>query len=101
MIAAPDHEIPARAVPQAAEQHRDHQVAVRLQLAMAIPAQRNVKIIAEPTRERNVPPAPEVGDAGSEIGTAEVYREMEAEQQRHADGHVGIAGKVEEDLERE
>ena len=101
VIAAPDHEVPTRAVPQAAQQHGQHQIAIGLQRAVPVAAQRNVEIVAQPAGERHVPAMPEIGDAEGQIRAAEIHREMEAEQHRHADGHVGVAGKIEEDLQRE
>ena len=101
VITAPDDEIPACAVPQAAQQHGQHQIAIRHPAAVAIAAQRDVQIVAQPARERNVPAMPEIGDAEGQVRAAEIDREMKAEQQRHADGHIGIAGKIEEDLHRE
>src|ERR1017187_5830806 len=43
VIAAPDDEVPARTVPQAAEQHRQQQVAIRLPSSVAIAAERNIQ----------------------------------------------------------
>src|ERR1700693_4732116 len=48
MIAAPDDEVPACAVPQSSEQHRQHQISVGSEAAVAVSAQRNVQIIAQP-----------------------------------------------------
>ncbi len=42
MDAAPDHEGPVRAVPQAAEQHGGHEVAIGFDLAMPVTAERDV-----------------------------------------------------------
>ena len=101
MIAAPDQEIPTGAVPQSAEQHGQHQVAVGAPGAVAAAAERNVQIVAQPAGERDVPAPPEVGDAGGQVRAAEIDREMKAEQLRHADRHVGIAGEIEIDLQAE
>ena len=45
---APDHEIPGRAVPKAAEQHRDEEIAVTLELAVPVAAERDVEIVPQP-----------------------------------------------------
>src|ERR1043166_1511294 len=64
---APDYKSPSAAVPQSAEQHRDHDVAVDEPGRPAISPERNVKIIAEPAGETDVPAMPEVRDVRGEI----------------------------------
>ena len=58
----PRDECPAGAVPEPADQHRQHQVAVREDLAPATAAERDVEVVAQPARERHVPATPEVLD---------------------------------------
>ena len=48
-----------------------------------------------------MPAAPEAGEAFGAIGTAEVFGENETKRLAKADGHIGIAGEVKIDLERE
>ncbi len=48
MHAAPDDEVPGRTVPQASEKHHDGQVDISSYRSLAIPAQRNVKVVPEP-----------------------------------------------------
>ena len=50
MQRAPHHEFPRRAVPDAAEQHRDHQVAVGVEPAVPVAAERLVEVVAQPGR---------------------------------------------------
>ena len=45
-----------------------------------------------------MPAPPELGDGARGIGQAEILRVFEAEDAAHADGHIGIAGKIEIDL---
>src|SRR5689334_3987878 len=62
---APKEEGCAGAVPQTAEQHCNHQVAIGLEVAPAISPQRNIQIIPEPGGKADVPMTPEgrgVGD---------------------------------------
>ena len=59
---APDDERPAGAVPEPADEHRQHQVAVREERPAAVAAERDVEVVAQPARERHVPAPPEVGD---------------------------------------
>ncbi len=85
--AAPDHEIPARAVPEAAQQHRDEHVGLRAHHSAAVASERDVQVIAEPGRETDVPATPELGDRPRDVRHAEVLRQFEAEDPRRADGH--------------
>ena len=94
----PQHEADRRAVPQPAENHGDEQVEIGAQAPLAVAAQRDVEIVAEPHRERDVPPPPEFGDRGRVVGGVEVLREAEAQQQCQADGHVRITREVAVDL---
>ena len=44
----PEHEGPRRPVPQTSEHHGDHDVADRLRLGSAAPAERDVEVVAQP-----------------------------------------------------
>src|SRR5438067_2082421 len=66
--AAPQHEVPAGPVPQSAEQHGYHYVAVACETATAIPAQRDIEIVAQEARQRDVPAAPEIDDRYRFVG---------------------------------
>ena len=48
-----------------------------------------------------MPPPPEVRDGIAEVGIPEILQEVEAEHAAHADGHIGIAGEVIENLQGE
>ena len=96
--AAPDHEPPGRPVPQAAEQHRDHEVDVRPALTATAAAEGDVQVVAEPSRQRDVPSAPELLDRASGVRPVEVDRELEPQELRDADGDVGVAAEVAVDL---
>ncbi len=97
---APEHERPGGPVPEPAEQHRDHQVAVGASRAAAVAAERDVEVVAQEARQGHVPAPPEVAEAGRPVGAVEVLREDEAHQQRQPDRHVGVAGEVAVDLRR-
>jgi len=99
MYAAPGDEGPARAVPQAADQHGQQQVAVLRELAHAASTHRNVQKITQPEAQGDVPAPPEIDNARGFIGRIEVVRQLHAEEEGHADSHVGIAGKIEIQLE--
>ena len=99
MQPAPDHERPRAAVPQSAEQHRDHDVARDEPPAPAIATQRNVKIIAQPGGKADVPAMPELRDVPREIRKVEVERQFVAEQSRAGNRHIRIPGEVAIDLD--
>jgi len=95
----PNDEIPARPVPQAAQEKHRHQVAVELEGALPIAAEGNIQIVAKPGGQGNVPPAPELLDGPGNIGIIEVFHELEPEHVPKADGHVRVAGKIEINLQ--
>ena len=97
---APDDKRPGGAVPQAAEQHRQHQVDVGAARALAVAAQRHVEVVAQPGRQRDVPASPEVREADRRVRIAEVVDQRDAEHQRRADRRRRVAGEVAEDLSR-
>ena len=48
-----------------------------------------------------MPAAPEVGDGVGHVGIVEVFLVVEAAHQAHADGHIGVGGEVQIDLQHE
>ena len=100
VVQAPDDEVPARAVPQTAQEEHQDEVAVHPSRADAVAAERDVQVIAEPRRERDVPAAPELLDGVGDVRPPEVLGEPEAEHPPEADRHVGVARKIEVDLQR-
>ena len=98
-IDAPEHEIPASAMPEASKQPYDRDVAQLLGKTAAAAAERDVDIITEPAAHRDMPALPEICDAVRDKRIVEVFREVEAQHAAEADRHIGITGKVEVDLE--
>ena len=90
-----------RAVPQPADRHRQEQIGVGADVAVAIPAQRDVEIVAQPGRQADVPAPPEILDRHRQIRVAEILGVLEAEHAPEADRHRAVAGEVEEDLSTE
>ena len=88
-------------MPQAGEQPYHGDVEKLAAPAAAVAAQRDVHIIAEPGAERHVPAPPEFRHAGGDVWVVEVFLELETYHPPEADGHVGIAGEVKVDLQRE
>ena len=100
MDEAPGDERPPRPVPEAAEEHRQQQVPIRDRGTAPAAAERDVQVVAQPARERDVPAAPEILQRHGRVGRVEVERELEAEQEGDADGDVRVAGEVGIDLHR-
>ena len=101
MIGSPSNESPVGAMPETAQQENDKRVANHLCLRAAAAAQRNIDVIAEPCRQRNVPPAPKLGNVAAEIRNVEIAHKPDTEQLRRSDGNVGIAREVAVNLEGE
>ena len=101
MQEAPDHKCPGRAVPQSAQQHRQHQIAIGQQRTTAIAAQADIEVVTQPLRQADVPAPPELLRIDGEIGLSEIAHEAKAEHLGNAAGNVRIAGKVAIDLDRE
>src|SRR6267143_1501135 len=59
---APDDEVPARAVPETAQKEDGDEIAVPPRRADAVSTERDIEVVTEPGRQRDVPPSPEVGD---------------------------------------
>src|SRR4051794_15046888 len=98
MKTPPDHETPRCAMPKTTNQHGHHQVRLGPYGALAITPQGNVQIVAQPTRQGNMPALPKIGETYSSIGKMEVVVEHEAKAQRDPNGAGGIAREVEVDL---
>src|SRR5579871_5921585 len=91
VVQAPGKEKPACTVPQTAQGEDQQQISRGDQRAAAIAAKRYVNVIAKPSRQRDVPAAPEVRHARGDIGVVEILDELEAEESAEADRHVRIA----------
>ena len=98
MQPAPDDEIPGSPVPQPAQEHGYHEVAIATKSSLSASPEGNVKIVFEEGGKRDVPASPEFDDGCSFIGRVEVKRQIYIEEFSQTQGHVGISGKIEVDL---
>src|ERR1035441_4599718 len=89
-----------RNVTKPAEQFHYSKVHIGARGSLAVTAKREVEVIAQHARKRDVPAAPNVSNAISAVGRIEVLQELEAEHAAQPDGHVRVAAKVEVDLKR-
>src|SRR6266850_8256669 len=97
---APEDEVPARAVPETAQKEDGDEIAVPPRRADAVSTERDIEVVTEPGRQRDVPPSPEVGDGRRDVGPPEVLGEPKPEHPAEADRHVRVAGEIEIDLQR-
>ena len=102
---SPDQKVPCRAVPQSGKQKRDPKIpdAQESRSSVFIPsaartAQRDVDVIAEPGRKRNVPSSPELLETSGNVRMIEVQRKTVAHPFYDAAGYVAVSGKVAVDL---
>ena len=91
---SPCHEVPRSTMPQSAHKHRQNQIDVSHELALAVSAKRDVDIIAQPTRQRDVPSVPELGNRRTLVRAVEVLRKVKSEQKSNSDSHIAVARKV-------
>ena len=91
---APNHEIPTRTMPQASQEHGDENIEAGAQVAFTVATERDIHIVANPRRERNMPASPKVAHTVGLIWCVEVGWESEAQQQRDAYRHIAVAAKV-------
>jgi hypothetical protein len=60
MVASPGNERPIRAMPQSAQQHGVHQVSVSEYLSSSSTSQRDIQVISQNGRERDMPAPPKI-----------------------------------------
>src|SRR6478736_8113568 len=73
---------------------------MRLEARSAISAEGNVKIIAQPGAERDVPAPPVLPDIWREVGVGEIERQRVAEEAGARDGHIRVAAEIAVHLHR-
>ena len=88
-------------MPQTCQCPDSQQIEDLTSLAAAVAAERDVDIIAEEAAERHMPAAPELRDGRGYVRQVKVLAVAEAEDAAKANGHIGIAGEIEIDLEHE
>ena len=66
-----------------------------------VPTQRNVEIVPQPTRQRNVPPAPKLGDVCGEIRLIEIPHQVDTKQPTQTSRNIRVSGEITVDLKRE
>ncbi len=98
MEKTPDQKGPVGAVPESADKEYDHDVDVFPECSLSVTAQGNIEVIAEPGRQRNVPPMPEFTDAPGKIGLSEIVHETKSHDLSAPLCNQGVGRKVTVDL---
>src|SRR6516162_8204970 len=89
---SPYDEVPAGAVPQAAQKEDCHKVDVRPAERDPAASERYVQIVSKPRGQRDVPAAPKLLNGMGDVGPAEILRKLKPEHAPEANCHVGVAG---------
>lgn len=100
MKSTPKNECPCRAVPEPGEQKYNPSIEYDARQNATRAAERNVDIVPEPSRKRDMPVAPEVAKGLREIRTIEIDHQLDAEKLADANRAVRITREVAVDLER-
>src|SRR5699024_7369538 len=90
IVKAPEQESPVCAVPDARCSPDDCDIEKLPCFAAAVPAKRDIHIVAEPGTERHMPPAPELRYALGDIRVVEVLFELKSYHAPKSDSHIGI-----------
>ena len=99
MKQTPDHERPARAVPQPADEHAQHHIDLGARPAVAVAAQRDVDVVADKARQRHMPTGPEVLHIERQVGLAKVDWQGVAQQQGQTGHNEGVAAEIQKNLQ--
>ena len=86
-------------MPQSREQEADPEVEIHAAFAFAVASQGDVEVVHDEAPQGDMPAPPELGDGTRGVRVVEVFGELESHDAAQADGHVGITGKVEINLE--
>src|SRR5262249_24201547 len=86
-------------MPQSADQHRQHEIDAAAKSTALAAAERYVDVIAQKARQRHMPASPKLLNGSGEVWPIEIFGPTKSEQQSKTAGNVGIAGKVEVDLQ--
>ncbi len=81
-----------------AQHHGEHDVAQRPQLGPGVAPQRDVEVVAQPAGQGHMPAPPEILQGTGRVRGVEVDGKPDPEEQRQADGDVGVAAEIAVDL---
>ena len=99
MKRTPNHEVPGSTVPETRNQENQPEVKIQPPDRHPVTTQRNVKVIAHPAPQRNMPATPELTDILRNIRIIKILQKVKTDHPAKPDGHIGITGKIVIDLE--
>src|SRR5215467_3771487 len=94
MKQTPYYKGPGCAVPKTTEKHDDDQICPSADGTHLISAQRNIKVIAQECRKRDMPTPPEIGKSNSRVWEPEIVFQMKTQAQRGADSASGVTREI-------
>src|SRR5678815_2692167 len=95
---SPDDESPGGAMPYPGDEESKEEISVRVEGAVAAPAERNINVIPKPAREADVPSRPKFAQTGGKVRVVEIQNQIKAHELGDAAGHVRVTAEVEKDL---
>ncbi len=98
-IEPPKDEVPVGAVPNAGQGPNGEHIEDMAGNRDAVAPQGDINIVTEEGGQRDVPSSPKIGDRVGYVGVVEVFLIMEAHHKPHADGHIGVGGEIQINLE--
>lgn len=94
MVESPEDESKTGAVPESGKEEYDYQIQVGSVFTFFVTAQRDIEILPEPGSQRDMPPAPELGNGRGHVGISEVLQEFESEHLAETDSHIRISREI-------
>lgn len=98
---SPNEEHQGTAVPDTGSQHRDKQTETSAHNPVSIASERDIEIVAEPGRERNVPSVPEIREVAAAIGEGKILAQTDAKHGCDTDADVAVTAEIQVDLHGE
>ena len=81
-------------MPETAHGEYNHRVEHPAGFAASVASEREIDIVAKPSRKRYMPSAPEIGYGLCKIRSDEVGWQFNAKESSATDSHQGVTGKV-------
>src|SRR5665213_2766115 len=94
MNSSPGYKGPVGSMPQTSQQHSGHQVQVCFRFSLPVSTKGDIKVIAQPGAETDVPAPPEVLKADRQIWLAEVHHKVESHELRAATCNVAVPAEI-------
>ncbi|MNY52689.1 hypothetical protein D3C86_1883810 [compost metagenome] len=85
-------------MPEATNEENDELVTVFNPFTFAVATQRNVQVIFEPGRKRDVPSSPELRNRLRNVRCPEIFHQCKAHYTRRSYGNIRVSRKVAVDL---